>query len=85
MTSDVPSGIARIHVPVGRGCSFQANKGEFVAVVDVGGHQCADFWAIDANDFGHYLSPPHTIVTIRSVQPRVEGVLVTNRRDHRGR
>jgi len=51
-----------------------------VALVDVKGKQVGDFWAVDAHDFDHYFSPPHTIVRLGSLVLRVGDTLVTNRR-----
>jgi len=73
--------VSRIRVPGAYGRSFEAAKGWYIAVVDVEGGQGLDFWALDADDFGHYLSPPFTMVHIGSLQPKVGDQLVTNRRD----
>jgi hypothetical protein len=39
-----------------------------------------DFWAIDLHDFGHYASPPYTIVHLQSLLPKVGDTLISNRR-----
>lgn len=75
-TSDVQRKI----VPAGKGCSINAKEGQFIAVVDLYGGQCVDFWAIDANNFDHYLSSPHTIVHLQSIIPKQGDQLVTNKR-----
>jgi len=80
MTSSPNPILQRIHVPAGRGCAFKAARGQVIAVVDPAGGQCVDFWAIDARDYDHYSSPPHTIAHIQSLQPRVGDQFVTNRR-----
>lgn len=67
-------------VPGGYGRRIRVNEGQFVSVVDLEGGQCGDFWAFDASDLDHYLSPPHTWLHIGRIQPRVGDVLVTNRR-----
>ena len=38
-------------VPGSYGRSIDMKKGQHVAVRDIEGGQCGDFWAIDANDF----------------------------------
>ena len=38
------------------------------------------FWAVDAGDYDHFLSPSHTWVHIGRIQPRIGDVLVSNRR-----
>jgi len=73
--------ISRTRVPAGFGRSFKAAKGQYIAVVDVEGGQTCDFWALDAHDFDHYLSPPHVIMHIWTLQPTAGHALVTNRRD----
>lgn len=70
----------RTRIPAGHGDSIRVNKGQLIGIIDIEGGQCADFWAIDANDFDHYLSPPHTIVHINSLQPKIGDQLLTNRR-----
>ena len=73
--------MVRHRVPAGRGGSFEARKGQHLAVVDIEGGQCADFWALDADDFDHYLSPSFTVVHIQSLQPKLGDTLVSNRRE----
>jgi uncharacterized protein len=71
----------RIRVPAGKGSSFTAKENQLITVLDIHGGQCVDFWAIDAHNFNHYLSPPHTIVHLQSTQPKVGDQLVSNRRE----
>ena len=80
MRSKAETKVRRTHIPAGEGRAFEARQGEFMAVVDVKGKQVGDFWAIDANDFDHNFSPPHTIVRLGSLSLRVGDTLVTNRR-----
>ena len=68
-------------VPGGYGRSVDVKKGQYVAVRDIEGGQCGDFWAIDADDFDHFLSPPHSWVHLGRIQPRKNDELVTNRRE----
>jgi hypothetical protein len=70
----------RHRIPAAHGRSFDVKKGQFVAVLDVEGGQCTDFWALDAGDFDHYLAPSHTIIHIQSLQPKVGDTLVSNRK-----
>lgn len=74
---------AAVHliVPGGYGRSIHVAKGQFVGVRDIEGGQCGDFWAIDAGDPDHFLSPSHSWVHIGRIQPRVGDELVTNRRE----
>jgi uncharacterized protein YcgI (DUF1989 family) len=54
-------GAARIViVPPRAGRAAAAGSGALIAVVDVGGHQVGDLWAVDAADHGRWLSPGHT-------------------------
>ena len=73
--------MSRTRVPAGFGRSFRAARGQYIAVADVEGGQTCDFWAFDARDFDHYLSPPYVIMHIWSLQPGQGHELVTNRRD----
>ena len=70
--------IQKIRVPASKGRAVVAKQGQFIAVVDIMGGQCIDFWAIDAKNYDQYLSPPYTIVHLQSLQPKVGDVLVTN-------
>jgi len=67
-------------IPGGYGRFIDVNKGQYVAVRDIEGGQCGDFWAIDASDFDHFLSPAHTWIHLGRIQPRVGDELVTNQR-----
>ena len=44
----------RLIVPGGYGRLIDVKKGQYVAVRDIEGGQCGDFWAIDANNFDHF-------------------------------
>jgi uncharacterized protein YcgI (DUF1989 family) len=68
-------------VPGGYARSVDVKKGQYVAVRDIEGGQCGDFWAIDADNFDHFLSPPHSWVHLGRIQPRQGDELVTNRRE----
>jgi uncharacterized protein len=72
--------VERIRAPGGMGRSFNIQKGHFLAILDIHGGQCVDFWAIDANNFDHFLSSPHTITHLLSTQPKIGDQLVTNKR-----
>ncbi len=74
-------GARRQTVPGSYGRSIDVDKGQYVTVRDIEGGQCGDFWAIDADDFDHFLSPPHTWIHLGRIQPRVGDELVTNRRE----
>jgi uncharacterized protein YcgI (DUF1989 family) len=71
----------KILVPGGFGKYITAREGQFIAVVDLHGGQCVDFWAIDSHDFDHFLSPAHSWLHIGAIQPKVGDELVTNRRE----
>ena len=71
----------QLTVPGSYGRLIDVKKGQYVAVRDIKGGQCGDFWAIDANDFDHFLSPPHTWIHLGSIQPRIGDELVTNQRE----
>lgn len=79
--TEIHSLTQRMIVPGGYGRSIDVKKDQYVAVRDIEGGQCGDFWAIDANDFDHFLSPPHTWIHLGSIQPRIGDELVTNRRE----
>jgi hypothetical protein len=70
----------QLTVPGSYARSIDVKKGQYVAVRDIEGGQCGDFWAIDANDFDHILSPPHTWIHLGRIQPRIGDELVTNQR-----
>jgi len=71
----------RIRVPGGFGRCINAKRGQFIAVVDLEGGQCVDFWAIELDDFDHFLSPMHSWLHTGTIQPQVGDELVTNRRE----
>ena len=81
MSDKEAQGAVHLIVPGGYGRAIDVAEGQYVAVRDIEGGQCGDFWAIDAADFDHYLSPPHTWVHLGRIQPRVGDELVTNRRE----
>ena len=81
MTSWENHAVKRLTVPGGHGRSVAAAEGQFVCVRDIEGGQCGDFWAIDAGDYGHFLSPSHTWVHIGRIQPHIDDELVSNRRE----
>jgi uncharacterized protein YcgI (DUF1989 family) len=70
--------VNRVRVPAGRGRAFKVGQNQVVAIVDLQGGQCVDFWAIDANNFDHYASPPYTITHIQSLQPKVGDQFISN-------
>jgi uncharacterized protein YcgI (DUF1989 family) len=80
MVVSVSSPLQKIRVPAGKGRAFKVYQGNMVAIIDVIGGQCTDFWAVDAHNFDQYLSPPYTIVHIQSLQPKVGDQFVTNYR-----
>lgn len=81
MTGKEIHNIARLIINGGYGRSIEVNKGQYLAVRDIEGGQCGDFWAIDANDYDHFFSPAHSWVHLGRIQPRVGDDLVTNRRE----
>jgi len=81
MTGKKTHGIAHLIVPGGYGRSIDVAKGQYVGIRDIEGGQCGDFWAIDAGDLDHFLSPSHTWVHLGRIQPRAGDELVTNRRE----
>jgi uncharacterized protein YcgI (DUF1989 family) len=81
MISENNNVVSRLTVPGGYGRAIDVQKGQCVCIRDIEGGQCGDFWAVDANDFNHFLSPSHTWVHIGRIQPRVDDELVTNRRE----
>jgi hypothetical protein len=81
MGSSIIQDFNRITVPGGFGKSIAAKRGQFVAVIDLDGGQCGDFWAIEINDPDHFLSPMHSWLHAGTIQPKVGDELVTNRRE----
>jgi uncharacterized protein YcgI (DUF1989 family) len=79
--TEVPGSAQSMIVPGGYGRSIDVKTGQYVAVRDIVGGQCGDFWAIDANNFDHFLSPSHTWVHLGRIQPHKGDELVTNRRE----
>ena len=80
MFDDKINSARKLTIPGGYGRLIDVKKGQYVTVRDIEGGQCGDFWAIDANDFDHFLSPPHTWIHLGRIQPRVGDELVTNQR-----
>jgi hypothetical protein len=80
MLSNKMNSARQLIVPGSHGRSIDVKKGQYVAVRDIEGGQCGDFWAIDANAFDHFLSPPHTWIHLGRIQPRIGDELVTNQR-----
>lgn len=68
-----------IVVPGGHGRGFTADRGQFVAVVDLHGRQAGDFVAVARHDEGEWLSPAHTRRALRSLFFRVGDCLRSNR------
>ena len=73
--------LKHVLIPAAHGGAIAVKKGQYLAVLDVKGGQCADFWAINQNDLQHFLSPPHCWIDLLRIQPKVGDRLVTNRRD----
>ena len=72
--------VARTRIKAGHAGACIVHKGQVIAVRDLKGGQVVDFWAIDLHDFGHYASPPYTIIHLKELQPKVGDQLLTNRR-----
>ena len=70
----------KLKVPGGYGRSVDVRKGQYITIRDIEGGQCGDFWAIDANNYDHFLSPSHTWIHLGRIQPRIGDDLVTNQR-----
>lgn len=81
MDSPKANETARMRVPGGYGRYIPARQDQYIAVVDLEGGQCVDFWCIDHEDYDHFLSPMHTWLHIGAIQPKVGDELVTNRRE----
>lgn len=81
MTAENGHGSVSLIVPGGYGRSIKVAGGRYVGVRDIKGGQCGDFWAIDAADFDHFLSPSHTWVHLGRILPSAGDELVTNRRE----
>ena len=73
--------VRRLPIPGGHGRSIKVAEGQCIAVRDIESGQCGDFWAVDAGDLNHFLSPFHTFVHIGRIQPIIGDELVTNRRE----
>ena len=70
----------RVTVPAGHGGAINVKKDQYICVLDVEGGQCADFWAIDRNDFDHVMSPPHFFIDALKIQPSIGDKIITNKR-----
>ena len=73
--------VRRLPIPGGHDRSIKVAEGQCIAVRDIEGGQCGDFWAVDADDLNHFLSPSYTFVHIGRIQPRIGDELLTNRRE----
>ncbi|HEX7993237.1 MAG TPA: urea carboxylase-associated family protein, partial [Streptosporangiaceae bacterium] len=61
-----------IVVPAQSGRAISVRAGALISVVDVGGHQVGDLWAIDASDHGRWLSVSHTRDRCERLFPAVD-------------
>jgi uncharacterized protein YcgI (DUF1989 family) len=61
-----------IVVPAQSGRAVSVRAGALISVVDVGGHQVGDLWAIDARDHGRWLSVSHTRDRCERLFPAVD-------------
>ena len=78
MTEKRDQHVRRLPIPGGYGRSIKVAEGHCIAVRDIEGGQCGDFWAVDADDLNHFLSPSHTFVHIGRIQPRIGDELDLN-------
>jgi uncharacterized protein YcgI (DUF1989 family) len=60
-----------IRIPGGTGAGLRLAAGEYLQIVDVEGHGCADFFALAASNPTEYLSASHTRVQIDRLFPQV--------------
>jgi uncharacterized protein YcgI (DUF1989 family) len=64
-------------VPAREGRAMRVTSGGRIRVATPKGRQAADFFAFNAENFGEWLSPPHSWVTTFCVKPRVGDVLIS--------
>lgn len=69
-----------VDVPAKSGRAMLVRRGALMQVIDVGGHQVGDMWAIDATDPGRWLSVSHT----RDRCERLFPAIGEQFRDHQG-
>ncbi|WP_158214045.1 DUF1989 domain-containing protein [Pusillimonas sp. T2] len=72
--------ISEIVVPGGHARAFEVKKGQFLEVIDLEGGQVADFFAFNQHDHKERLSPPHTLISLKSLAIRVGDELRSSRR-----
>ena len=72
-------GRRQVAVPAQSGRAVSVRRGDLVQVVDIGGHQVGDLWAVDAADHGRWLSVSHTRDRSERLFPAVGGVFCDQR------
>ena len=70
----------RIHVPAGTAHAVTLREGQTLRIINVEGHQVADFIAYNADDMREALSTMHTAVSIGRLFPTTGDRLRSNRR-----
>src|SRR5207248_7990157 len=70
----------RIHVPAGTARAVTLREGQTLRIINVEGHQVADFIAYNAEDMREALSTMHTAVSIGRLFPTTGDRLRSNRR-----
>lgn len=69
-----------VHVPARAGAAFELRKGDLMKIVDLRGHQPADFWAINRRDPSEFLSCQHTKPSIEKLYPGIGDAAYTTHR-----
>lgn len=67
-------------IPARRGAAARIERGRSIKLINTHGNQVIDFWAINAQDPGEFLSMEHLRASIQRLVPRVGDALVSNRR-----
>lgn len=67
-------------IPARRGVAVHLRLGQSLKVINTHGTQVVDFWAINAEDPGEFLSMEHLRAGVQRLIPRVGDALLSNRR-----
>ena len=72
--------MAIVEIPARKGKAAPVRKGQTVKVINTKGQQVVDTWAFKADDLREFMSMEHSRVSIGGIIPKLDSVLVTNRR-----
>jgi uncharacterized protein len=69
-----------VEIPARKGKAARVRKGQTVKVINTKGQQVVDTWAFNTDDLREFMSMEHSRVSLGGIIPKIDGVLVTNKR-----